>query len=175
MEDYGQKVLTRRTHPLLGHPSLHASLIQGGRELSTYPDHCMLSLEIRILPGETLRMYEDDIQKIMASVACLDPDFDAEAEVTFFRPPMEAEESEPIVQSVMAGASRALGHTPNLAGMSGWLDSAILQEAGIPTVIYGPVGSGYHGMHEYTDLESVVQVAQGLYATAKDFLKGESR
>ncbi len=173
MEEYGQKVLTRRSHPLLGHPSLHASLIQGGRELSTYPDRCLLSLEIRILPGETLAMYEEDIQKILEAVACLDPDFDAEAEVTFFRPPMEAQENEPIVQSVLAGASQAAGQRPKLAGTSGWLDSAILQEAGIPTVIYGPLGSGYHGLTEYADLDSVIQVAQGLYAAARDFLKGE--
>ena len=59
-------------------------------------------------------------------------------------------------------------------GMSRWLDSAILQDAGIPTVIYGPVGAGYHGAGEYADLDSVVQVAKGLVMLAVDFLKGES-
>ena len=41
-----------RPHPLLGRPSLHASLIGGGRELSTYPDRCGLSVERRTVMGE---------------------------------------------------------------------------------------------------------------------------
>jgi len=39
-------------HSLLGRPSLHASLIGGGRELSTYPDRCTLSIERRTVTGE---------------------------------------------------------------------------------------------------------------------------
>jgi acetylornithine deacetylase len=36
--------LIERPHPTLGPGSLHASLIEGGRELSTYPDRCVVSL-----------------------------------------------------------------------------------------------------------------------------------
>ncbi len=43
------------SHPLLGSGSIHASLINGGKEPSTYPDQCMLSIERRTLPGETRR------------------------------------------------------------------------------------------------------------------------
>src|SRR5438093_1735124 len=45
--------LAARTHRLLGHGSVHASMIRGGTELSTYPAHCVLGLERRTLPGET--------------------------------------------------------------------------------------------------------------------------
>src|SRR5262249_50688453 len=38
-------------HELLGRGSLHASLIEGGRELSSYPDRCLIQLERRTLPG----------------------------------------------------------------------------------------------------------------------------
>ena len=38
--------------PLLGTASLHASLIEGGRELSSYPDRCHLQMERRTIPGE---------------------------------------------------------------------------------------------------------------------------
>src|SRR4051794_2441057 len=37
--------LAHRTHPMLGRGSLHASLIQGGVELSSYPAQCTLSVE----------------------------------------------------------------------------------------------------------------------------------
>ena len=45
--------LSARTHPLLGRASLHASTIEGGIGMSTYPDRCVLRLERRTLPGET--------------------------------------------------------------------------------------------------------------------------
>ncbi len=43
---------SRSAHPLLGTASLHASLIEGGRELSSYPDRCHLQMERRSIPGE---------------------------------------------------------------------------------------------------------------------------
>ena len=43
---------SRAPHPLLGTASLHASLIHGGRELSSYPDRCHLQMERRTIPGE---------------------------------------------------------------------------------------------------------------------------
>jgi acetylornithine deacetylase len=45
---------------------------------------------------------------------------------------------------------------PQLAGESGWLDSALLAEAGIPVVIFGPAGEGAHAAVEYVDIASVV-------------------
>ena len=37
----------------MGTASLHASIIEGGRELSSYPDRCGLKLERRTVTGET--------------------------------------------------------------------------------------------------------------------------
>ena len=42
------------THSLLGTPSLHASTIDGGHELSVYPSRCTLNLERRTLVGEPM-------------------------------------------------------------------------------------------------------------------------
>ncbi len=55
------------------------------------------------------------------------------------------------------------------AGSSGWLDSAILDEAGIPTVIFGPGGEGLHAAVEYVDFETVVDTAKVLSGTIADF------
>jgi acetylornithine deacetylase/succinyl-diaminopimelate desuccinylase-like protein len=45
--------LQQRRHPLLGRASVHASTIQGGEELSSYPARCTVGIERRTLPGET--------------------------------------------------------------------------------------------------------------------------
>ena len=39
-------------HELLGSGSLHASVISGGQEYSSYPERCVLQAERRTLPGE---------------------------------------------------------------------------------------------------------------------------
>ena len=39
LENYEKEILFRKNHELLGTPSIHASKIQGGKELSTYPDY----------------------------------------------------------------------------------------------------------------------------------------
>src|SRR5215213_8024066 len=47
LEELGQRLQALAPHPLLGNASLHGSLIEGGREISTYPDRCVLRMERR--------------------------------------------------------------------------------------------------------------------------------
>jgi acetylornithine deacetylase/succinyl-diaminopimelate desuccinylase-like protein len=51
----------------------------------------------------------------------------------------------------------------------GWMDSALLAAAGIPTVIFGPGGAGAHAIVEWSDLTQVEQCAKILTAVAEDF------
>ncbi|HEX6506989.1 MAG TPA: M20/M25/M40 family metallo-hydrolase, partial [Chloroflexota bacterium] len=53
MESLQQELASRAAHPLLGYGSIHASLIDGGQELSSYPASCRLQVERRTIPGET--------------------------------------------------------------------------------------------------------------------------
>jgi acetylornithine deacetylase len=46
---------------VLGRGSVHASLIPGGEELSSYRAQWVLSLERRTLPGETLAAVEAEV------------------------------------------------------------------------------------------------------------------
>ena len=53
LDRFDAEELATRTHPLLGRPSVHASLIEGGTGMSTYPDRCIIRIERRTIPGET--------------------------------------------------------------------------------------------------------------------------
>jgi acetylornithine deacetylase len=144
-----------RRHPTLGTGSVHASLVSGGQELSSYPAACRLSLERRTLPGETAESAEAELRAALARIAGADPRFRATLRRTFARSPMEADRGSPIVAAVFSQVERLTGSPPVYAGMSGWLDSALLDEAGIPTVVLGPGGEGLHGAQEWVDLDSV--------------------
>src|SRR5579864_4771875 len=52
LEDLDRTLQARIPHALVGTGSLHASIIEGGRELSSYPDRATLQLERRSLPHE---------------------------------------------------------------------------------------------------------------------------
>ena len=50
-------------HPLLGSGSIHASLIEGGQEYSSYPARCLLRGERRTIPGETREQVEAELAR----------------------------------------------------------------------------------------------------------------
>jgi len=159
----------RLAHPLLGHSSLHASLIAGGTELSTYPAHCELQVERRTLPGETPAAVTAEFAAIVDAQHAADPHFDGTVTVTFTRPPLETPVDSPIVQALTAAATSTLGTAPPLVGATFWMDAALLGAAGIPSIAFGPRGAGLHSDDEWVDLASVAACAATLVMTARAF------
>lgn len=161
--------LTSRSHPLLGHPSLHASMISGGQELSTYPDRCTIQLERRTIPGEDAGTFERELGEIIDRLRISDPEFEARWEIVFSRPPLETPGDEPVVKSLRDSAEKVLKQKCPFRGISWWMDSALFQRAGIPAVTFGPAGNGLHSAVEYVNFKSVVDTAAILVRTITDF------
>jgi acetylornithine deacetylase len=147
----------RVPHRFLGTGSAHASLIEGGTELSTYPDRCVLQAERRTLPGET----EADIA---AEAGALLGGLEGSARVTFFREPFEVDEDHEFV-----GLVRRHAGDPELIGVPFWADSALFAAAGVPTVVYGPKGEGAHAAVEWVDVASAERCADVYARVAADF------
>ena len=156
-------------HPLLGPGSIHASLIAGGQELSTYPDCCRLSIERRTIPGETIGEVEAEIAAILERAAAADPTFRAEQRTLLVREPFGIAPEEPIVRLAQRHVARVLGREPALTGLAGWLDSSFLAAAGIPTVVFGPDGAGLHSDLEWVDLPSATRTAEALLDCIAEF------
>ena len=157
------------SHPYLSNGSLHASLIQGGQELSSYPAHCLLSIERRTVPGETQEIAESQVQRVLDEIATADSTFKASLKTGMIRDPFEVAEDAPIVKTVHYQAAMQLGSQPKFVGGLGWMDSALLSAAGIPTVIFGPGGEGAHAVVEWADLDQLEQSCEILLATAQEF------
>ncbi|HEY0606637.1 MAG TPA: ArgE/DapE family deacylase [Herpetosiphonaceae bacterium] len=171
LEALDRSLRSESSHPLLHSGSLHASLISGGQELSSYPERCTLMVERRTIPGETQAIVEAQIKELLVENAARDAGFQATLRTTFERLPFEVAADEPIVVELLRQARGILGAEPNLVGETPWMDSAILSAAGIPTVVFGPSGTGAHAVVEWVDLESVDRCAQVLLATALEFCK----
>jgi acetylornithine deacetylase/succinyl-diaminopimelate desuccinylase-like protein len=149
-----------RDHPLLGGASLHASLIEGGQELSTYPVRCVVKVERRTLPGETSEAVEAELRAVAR---------DATVRTTFVREPLETYPGAAIVGAIAASAERVLGAPPEVVGVPFWTDAALFAAAGIPTVVFGPSGDGAHAETEWVDLESADATAAILLDTVRTF------
>lgn len=169
MEKLDQSLRANPTHPLLGSGSLHASLIQGGQELSSYPERCLLSAERRTLPGETPGSAEAEFVQIVENLRQSDPSFNAVVRRGIDRSPLETREDAEIVQSLQAASVKLLNQPRQIAGVQFWTDAAVLSAAGIPSVLFGPSGSGAHAVEEWVDLSSVRTCADIYLATAIDF------
>lgn len=156
-------------HAMLGTGSVHASLISGGQELSSYPDHCRLDIERRTVPGESPETIERQIQEILDRASSADPDFNASLTMGLVREPYEIAADAPIVEILRRHARTVLADDPPITGGFGWMDSALLGAAGIPTVIFGPDGDGAHAVEEWVDLESVETCTDVLIAVLEEF------
>jgi acetylornithine deacetylase/succinyl-diaminopimelate desuccinylase-like protein len=144
------------THPLLGSGSLHASVIEGGQEYSSYPERCLLKGERRTVPGETVEQVEEEVRALLEAV-------DGTHRVVVARGPFETAEDDEIVALV----SRHAGG-PEIVGVPFWADSALFSAAGIPTVLFGPAGEGAHAVEEWVDLASVETCAEVYTAVARE-------
>jgi acetylornithine deacetylase len=155
-------------HALLGTPSLHASLIAGGHELSTYPARASLQFERRTLPGEPGDVALAEVRGILTHLEREDPEFAAEAQLIFGRDAYEINLAEPVTDLLLAAAS-SVGCATTRVGMTFWTDAAILGLAGIPSVIFGPGGAGLHSTEEYVLIDEVCQCRDTLVAVTRSF------
>jgi len=160
LEKLDRELRARPQHRLLGGGSLHASLIEGGRELSTYPERCTLSLERRTLPGESPDQVEAEIVAILRRLEADDPDFKAGLRRGLDRAPMETPADAAVLVAVQAAAEQVLGRPAEMTGVPFWTDAATLAAAGIPSLLFGPAGAGAHAAEEWVDLESVARCAE---------------
>ena len=157
--------LGARTHPLLGRGSVHASLIEGGAEMSSYPARCVVRLERRTLPGETGAQVGHEVEDLLERAGLRD----ARYEILLVREPFEVDEGHEIVAAVRDAATGVLAEAPPIGGASYWADAAFIAAAGIPTVMFGPGGEGAHAAEEWVSVEDTVAVARTLVAAAERF------
>ena len=162
-----RRLQSRTPHPLLGTASLHASLIEGGRELSSYPDRCHLQMERRTIPGEAPGIAAREVEDLLATLRADDPEFKGVSKGMFARSSYELPSTHELPRSML----RAAKGRAAAVGMSFWTDAAVLGDAGIPSILFGPTGAGLHSVDEWVDAASVLKCRDALVALARDWCR----
>ena len=161
------EVLPLATHALLGRASLHASHIEGGVGMSTYPDRCVLRLERRTIPGETADDVIAEVEQAITNVQARRSGFSARVRLMLAQQPSDVSVDTPLVRE-LAHALEGLGESARVEGMPAWTDAALLNEAGIPAICFGPGDiSLAHAAEEYIPLDEVDRATQVLTSFAR--------
>jgi acetylornithine deacetylase len=168
IEELDRTLRASPTHQHVGSGSIHASLIEGGQEFSSYPARCVLQAERRTIPGETAELAERELHQIVDRAGEGDPDFSARIRAPISREPFAVSEDSEIVGLVRRHATDVLGAAPEVVGVPFWADSALLAAAGIPTVVFGPLGEGLHSEVEWVDVASLERCVEIYTAVASE-------
>ncbi len=169
IEEWSDRLIAGPKHPFLGTGSVHASVIRGGVEASSYPAECRITIERRTVPGETGDSVRDELAAILGGIATAHPGFLYRVEPGLVRSPFEADPEAPIVQIVRAAAERQLERPLVVRGEPFWTDCALIQDAGIPSLLIGPDGAGAHAATEWVDITSIRTLTAILIHTIEAF------
>ena len=162
LDRFERDVLVRRTHPLLGRASLHASTIRGGEGMSTYPERCVVTIERRTLPGEQPADAVAEVRAACDRVRARRPEFRADVVPGTSQAPSDVATDAPIVRA-LADALQAEGEQARIEGLSAWTDAALLNAAGIPAVCFGPGDITLaHADEEWVDMDEIERATRVL-------------
>ena len=125
------RLLRRRKHRVLGHPTINVGTIAGGRQPNIVPDRCTIHIDRRTIPGERDSAVKREILAFLSehglSATMVDTKGASPA------PPMETDLRLPLVQQLLKMAGQE-----NPAGVDYFTDAGVLASAGIPSVVFGP-------------------------------------
>lgn len=129
-QDY-PKLLCKQTHPLLGSPTLNVGKISGGTQPNIVPDHCIIDLDRRTLPGENEDSVKKELSTLFRDKGIPLPLFSTSRSVPC--PPLDTDSSLPMVQSFLRASGK---RKPR--GVAYFTDASPISMGGTPSVVFGP-------------------------------------
>lgn len=167
LEAYGKKLPTDR---ILGQGTMHCGVINGGEEPSSYPASCSVTVEFRTVSGQTSASILSDLEDILSSIARNRMGFRySPPKVLFERPFLLPSECQLLIRKVKSAATEVMQKKAEPVAGKIWCDAALLSQAGIPAVVFGPTGEGTHSKEEWVDVASIHKVEAILSETVNTF------
>ena len=150
--------LEKRTHKLVGNPTISVGEIVGGTKPNVVPDNCRAMIERRMLPGERSDQVIQEIQKIYDEIGMSDRNFKCDLKTVNIRDAAEISEHEQIVKFCRDSVREVTGVDPGITGFIATSDMATLvNRAKIPTVLLGPGDLAHaHAPNEFVSINELV-------------------
>ncbi len=168
LEGVAASLATTQTHPLLGLPSLSVGTIEGGVSVNTVPDHCVIEIDRRLLPGEAPEeAYQSAIAAIASKLTLRDR---IEHAPPFITSRGLSSARNGVLAAKLGEISKRHGDYGNPIGVPFGTDAAPFDAAGIPVVVFGPGDIAQaHTANEWIELKQVDQAAEILRQFCLEF------
>ena len=164
--------LAEHPHPALGPATMTVTTIAGGTFQNTVPAEAVLTVDRRLIPGETHADCDRQLTDLLGRLAAERPGLSASPpEVIVATVPSETAAEQRIVHSALVAVSRVGRPMADAGGFNAGCDMSKLVGAGVPTVICGPGNLAQaHGPDEYVDVQEVIDAVSVYEFIARDML-----
>lgn len=164
--------LAEHPHPALGPATMTVTTIAGGTFQNTVPAEAVLTVDRRLVPGETHADCDRQLERLLDQLHAERPGLNVlPPETVVATVPSETAEEQRIVRSALAAVAHAGRPMTAAGGFNAGCDMSKLVGAGVPTVICGPGDLAQaHGPDEYVDVSEVVDAVSVYESIARDML-----
>jgi len=147
-------------HPAVGYPVISINMISGGVAHNVVPGECTISIDRRLIPGETKESVVEEIRAKLDAAGEDDPDYKYELIVDpddgFIDANITPEDS-PLVKAFQESVRVVTGNEPEyFVQWAGMTDGRFYRQHNIDTVGMGPRGEGAHGANESIAIDDLV-------------------
>lgn len=154
------------SNPLFSFGSrLTFSQIEGGRAINMVPDSCVAKLDVRVTPEMKKANLEEKITGIINSLKKKDKDFEISFEYITGQEAYVLERHEKLAESLVSSIRNGLGKDVVLTASGPAHVGNLLNEYGIPMVVWGPKGEGAHSYNEYVEIDSIPVTSEVYFKT----------
>lgn len=168
LDDLEAQLAASPEHPLLGTGSVRLATVAGGSEAATVADRCLLTIERRMVPSESVDDAEADLRQRLARAVTVQSGSRGELRRLVGREAFEASRSSGVVEVLARSLATATGTETRYRAEPFWTDARLVLEAGIECVVVGADGGGAHADEEWANADSVVALTAALETSLRE-------
>ena len=165
LENYAREVAPRLgNHPRCGQATLSVGTIKGGMSVNIVPDHCVIEIDRRMMPGEkALDVYQSIVDHVTAAAGGEGIEHDRPFSIN---PGLADRVNGPLAERLLT-AIRPSHPTAETVGVAYGTDAATTAAAGVPSVVFGPGSIDQaHTADEWIDLGQLQAASDVLHRFA---------
>ncbi len=144
---------------------MSVTMMSGGTKENIIPDRCDLTLDRRMIPGETTESVMKELQDVIAPLLAKEKELkiDIKMRPNYWDPYLISKE-EPVVQATLESVKEVTGKEPDIRGKGACTDAShLFHLGGIPTVLFGP-GDPFlsHKLDEHVPIKNLLLSTEAL-------------